>query len=231
MFEQLLGSKTRYKLLQLFIRHPDGYYYVRQLTRLLDTQINSVRRELLHLEKVGVLCSLSEIEVARDIHLLSNLKEGQRQTKSGSQKKYFRLNRNFFLYPELRGLFLKEQLFCEDNLVKNLRKIGTIHYLAITGVFLGVEDLVKTDILIIGRVDKEKLSRCITDYEKLITKEINYTVFSYKEYKYRLSINDLFLHAIFSNKKMVVIDELHEADEHEGGGSTLPPQSLVEQCV
>ena len=55
--EKLFGSKTRAKLLRLFFESPSKSYYVREITRVIDEQINSVRRELLNLEGIGVIKS------------------------------------------------------------------------------------------------------------------------------------------------------------------------------
>ena len=41
MIEQLFGSKTRVKLLQLFYANPNRSNYVREITRKIDEQINS----------------------------------------------------------------------------------------------------------------------------------------------------------------------------------------------
>ena len=53
--EKLFGSKTRAKLLQLFFGNPEKSFYVREMTRVIDEQINSVRRELLNLESIGII--------------------------------------------------------------------------------------------------------------------------------------------------------------------------------
>ena len=53
--EKLFGSKTRTKLLSLFFGNPERSYYVREMTRVIDEQINSVRRELLNLESIGII--------------------------------------------------------------------------------------------------------------------------------------------------------------------------------
>ena len=53
--ERLFGSKTRAILLELFFANPTKTYYVREITRVIDEQINSVRRELLNLESIGVI--------------------------------------------------------------------------------------------------------------------------------------------------------------------------------
>ena len=53
--EKLFGSKTRAKLLKLFFENPGKSFYVREMTRVIDEQINSVRRELLNLESIGII--------------------------------------------------------------------------------------------------------------------------------------------------------------------------------
>ena len=53
--EKLFGSKTRTKLLALFFSNPSQSYYVREITRVIGEQINSVRRELLNLDSVGII--------------------------------------------------------------------------------------------------------------------------------------------------------------------------------
>src|ERR1039457_1494952 len=57
MIEQLFGSKTRVKLLQLFYGNPNRSFYVREITRKIDEQINSVRRELSNLLSIGIISS------------------------------------------------------------------------------------------------------------------------------------------------------------------------------
>ena len=61
MFEQLFGSKTRVKLLSLFYNNPERPFYVREITRKIDEQINSVRRELQNLLNIGIVLSLIHI--------------------------------------------------------------------------------------------------------------------------------------------------------------------------
>src|SRR3978361_1287525 len=57
MVEQLFGSKTRVKLLQLFYSNPNRSFFVREITRKIDEQINSVRRELSNLLSIGIIVS------------------------------------------------------------------------------------------------------------------------------------------------------------------------------
>lgn len=65
----LFGSKTRVKLLNLFFNKPDEKFYVREISRIIDEQVNSVRRELTNLEGVGVVKSSTE-DRKTQLHLL-----------------------------------------------------------------------------------------------------------------------------------------------------------------
>ncbi len=53
--KSLFSSKTRVKLLELFFSNQDQDYFVREITREIDEQINSVRRELDNLQSIGVV--------------------------------------------------------------------------------------------------------------------------------------------------------------------------------
>lgn len=84
--EHLFSSKARIKLLTRFLSDPEAKLYTRQLERELDEPVNAVRRELERFEALG---------------LLQSFKEGN--------LKYYTVNREFSIYPELRGIILKAQ--------------------------------------------------------------------------------------------------------------------------
>ena len=65
MIEQLFGSKTRVKLLQLFLANPGRSFYVRELTRKIDEQINSVRRELSNLMELSLQIARTTSSIMR----------------------------------------------------------------------------------------------------------------------------------------------------------------------
>jgi len=60
MLEQLFGSQTRVRLLQIFLSNPEEKYFVRELTRNLNSQINAIRRELENLEELGAIRIVEE---------------------------------------------------------------------------------------------------------------------------------------------------------------------------
>src|ERR1700754_4198032 len=82
MVEQLFGSKTRVKLLQLFYSNPNRSFYVREITRKIDEQINSVRRELSNLLSIGIIVS-----------------------DNTNNKLYYEVNQKYEYYAPLKAIF------------------------------------------------------------------------------------------------------------------------------
>src|SRR5580704_17075993 len=82
MIEQLFGSKTRVKLLQLFYSNPNRSYFVREITRKINEQINSVRRELSNLLSIGIITS-----------------------DNTNNKLYYEVNQKFEYYEPLQQIF------------------------------------------------------------------------------------------------------------------------------
>lgn len=188
MLEQLFGSRTRVKLLRLFLTNPTTPFYVREISRKIDEQLNSVRRELANLSYLGV------VEANQD-----------------HDKKYYQLNTSFVLASELKAVILKSQLLMEQDLIKKIRDLGQIKYLALTGMFTNTKQA-PTDILVVGKVDRSLLVRVIERFQREIGKEINYTLLSAREYNERRGLGDKFLLSILNSPQMVIIDELNKGD-------------------
>lgn len=185
--EQLFGSSSRIKLLRFFLSFDamENKFFVRELTRKLSLQLNSVRRELQNLEKLGLVFS-----------------EGA----DAQKKKYYRLNKDFTLYKELKALFTKSEVFIENKLIEDLKQLGKINLLILTGHFTGVAES-PTDMLIVGKVNRKALAEKVADFEREIGRGINYTLFSPSEYKYRKDVTDKFLYRVLENKKITVIND------------------------
>lgn len=198
MIEQLFGSKIRVKLLRLFLANPDKKYYIRELTRILNTQINSIRRELENLSSLGILKS-----VEGDC----DGEEGGEEKDKNIQKKYFQTNTDFALFSELKSLILKAHLIIKKGLLEEIMNEGNIYYLILTGLFVN-SDNSSTDILIVGKVKKEKIEKIVSKFEKELDRNINYTLMSKSEFTYRREITDRFLYKILEGEKVVIIDRI-----------------------
>ncbi len=190
--EQIFGSKTRFVLLKLFCRNPEKEYFVRELARLSNNQLNSVRREVANLEGIGVI---EEIKT------------------DDPKKKFYKLNINFILKNEISSLIIKSELLVEKNLVSRVKELGDIDLCILTGALLGVES--PCDILIVGKAARDGLARIIKKFEIEIDRTITYTILTADEYKQRKALTDKFLFSVLESKKMVCIDKHGEFAESE----------------
>ncbi|MBI2410312.1 MAG: winged helix-turn-helix transcriptional regulator [Candidatus Kerfeldbacteria bacterium] len=184
MLEKIFGSRTRVKLFRLFLTHPEERYFVRELSRAINEQINSVRRELNNLEEIGMLVSVEQ-----------------------DKKKYYTINQDFILYPELRSLILKSRLTLEKRFIEAIRTCGSIQYLALTGYFVNDEQ-VPVDLLVVGNVNRGKLDKLLIKFKESFGTQLRFTVMTADEYRYRRDITDKFLYGIINGKKIVVINKM-----------------------
>lgn len=181
--EKLFSSKTRVKILTLFLKNPDERYFVRQLTRKLNERINSIRRELDNLSKIGLL-----------------------KSEKKELKKFYFVDKEFDLLHELKALFIKATAAPKDEITQKLKKVGNIKYACLTGSF--TKSPAKVDLLIVGDVKKAKLSSFIKDLEKIQGHDIDYTVMDENEFKYRNELADKFLLSIINNQRINLIGKL-----------------------
>lgn len=178
----------------LFLQQPDNTFFVRELTRLIDAQLNSVRRELKNLIQLG---------------LISEKDDQQKKAKRLSEKKkYYSVNKEFILFDDLRSLFQKVQILLKQNLVQEIQEKGTIQYFAFTGRFVDAFDI-PTDILIVGNIKQSDLEKMISQFEEEIPYEINYTLMTKEEFIDRRQVADRFLLSILGGEKVVMIDDVN----------------------
>jgi len=201
MLEQLFGSKTRVKLLRTFLNNSGQPYYLRELARKLKTQLNSVRREVDNLEKLGII---KEVELIAP-KAAEGVKAGKE--KAASNKKYLLTDTEFILYPELKALLLKAQLLLERSFVSKIEKLAKLKLFILSGIFVGNEGSA-TDILLVGMINRKRLAQIVREFERELGRNINYTVMTPQEFKYRQDITDRFLYDILEGKKIVIIDKI-----------------------
>lgn len=201
MLEHLFGSRTRVKLLHLFLHHPEDVFYVRELTRRIQTQINAVRRELQNLVDVGLVMEGQSAEADTEMK------------RPGLKRKYYKANKQFPLFQEVRSMLLKAHVFLEKQLDREISKLGDVRYLAFLGAFVGLRNQ-PVDVFIVGTVDETKLQRLMEETGKDLEFEINYTCLTPQEFRYRKEIADRFVNAVLQSHKNVVVNRLEEKDLH-----------------
>ncbi|NQT49237.1 hypothetical protein HQ571_00930 [Candidatus Kuenenbacteria bacterium] len=195
MFEQLFGSKTRVKLMRVFLDNPEKRYFVRELTRETDCLINSVRRELDNL----INLKLINVQERRG-------KDGDK--KAQNVKKYYHLNQKNLFQQDLINLFAKGKILLEKKLIEKIKRLGDVIYISFGGTFID-DAKATTDLLIIGELDKQKASASMKKFEKEMGRSIRYTILEEEEYILRRDIADRFLLDIIENENnIVVVDRL-----------------------
>lgn len=195
MIDALFGSKTRVKLLHLFYNHPGQSFYVREITRLIGEQINSVRRELANMVEIGI--------AVRD---------------SADNKLYYQVNQRYEHYLSLKSIFgdpeniIKNELPSENDKFNGygrlLKDISGIRQAIFAGVLVSGSKC-PVDVLIVGDVSDVKIKNFVQQVEKSEGRDINYTVMPYDEFYYRLSVRDRFINEVLSSKHDIIVDEDH----------------------
>ncbi len=186
--EKLFGSKTRAKLLALFFENPDKSFYVREITRVIGEQINSVRRELANLESLGLV-----------------------KNETYENKVYYSANNKHPFARPMIEMFSRKLEIARD---KTVRKSSWDEYvkpvknylaaLVVTNRVPGQEGL---DILIIGDDRTKKLSHWAEVVEKKQGKPLNYMIMSREDYLFRKSVKDRFIGEIMMMDILEKIDQ------------------------
>jgi hypothetical protein len=194
MIEQLFGSKTRVKLLQLFYSNPNRSFYVREITRKIDEQINSVRRELANLLNVGLITS-----------------------DTSNNKVYYEVNQKYEFFTPFQEIFgggvktrkkaaSGKAVELPADEATDLKALGNVEIAALMGQFTRDEST-GIDVLIVGNVNQNALTKYVTELEKQEGKDLRYTVFSLEDFTYRMQIKDRFMSNVLRSKKQVLLDK------------------------
>lgn len=186
MFEDLITSKTRIKILHLFLENLGEMFHVREIVRRVDEEINAVRRELILLDKKGIL-----------------------NREARANRVYYSLDASYPFYYDLIKIHAKEVGLGRD-IVKNRAKLGKIKYAMISGEFARNMETngESVDLLVVGVVVLPELALIVKKEEARRGREINYTVMSEDEFNFRKSRRDPFISAvIYKSRVMLLGDE------------------------
>ncbi len=186
MLSDLITSKSRVKLLKVFLATPHEMYHVRECVRRTGDEINAVRRELQLLEKKGIL-----------------------QKEQRANRIYYYLSKEYPFYFDLLALGSKIIGLGADVLA-NRSKLGKIKYAMFSGGF--VRRVKKTpdavDFIVVGtNIVLPELAVLVRNEETRLTTEINYTAMSEEEFKFRKKRNDPFITGILNGSRVMLIGD------------------------
>ena len=186
LLSDLITSKTRVKILALFLDNPNDMFNVREVVRRVDEEINAVRRELIHLEKKGIL-----------------------KREPRVNRVYYYLDKNYPHFFDLLSIQAKNTGLGAD-IIKNRIRLGKIKFAMLSGKFArGIRDNPEeVDLLVVGTVVLPELSLLIKEEEEKRKHEINYTVMTEEEFNFRKKRRDPFITSvIYGSRVMLIGDE------------------------
>ena len=182
---KIFKSKTRKELFRLYFNNPDREHYLRELERILGIPVSMVRKELTYLEEQGVFQSM----------------------KRGNLT-YYLLNHSYPLFDELKGIVFKT-IGVQGLLQEVLNKIKGVEIAFIYGSFAKHEETAKSDIdlLIIGKFDDSRILKEVNKLEKVLKREINYSIFRRDEFKKKMDEKDPFVIDLRQHPKIFVVGD------------------------
>lgn len=185
MLSDLITSRSRVKLLNVFLSHPGEMFHVRELVRRTGDEINAVRRELSYLEKKGIL-----------------------NKEPRANRVYYFFSKNYEFYYDLLRIGSKT-IGIGDGIIRNKVKLGRIKYAMFSGKFArklpkGPEDV---DLLVVGAVVLPELALLVREEEKRLDTEINYTVMTEEEFDFRKKKRDPFILSILYGSRVMLIGD------------------------
>lgn len=178
-----ITSRVRIKLLQTFLSQPQEMFYVRELTRIIDEEINAVRRELSRMQDAGMV-----------------------QAEKRGNRLYYQFRSNYPFFAELLSLATKTTSVGR-SIINNRSKLGFVKYAFVS------ERLVRglprqeneLDIVIIGKVIMPQLDQIVKKLEKKLETEINYSSMTEEEFKYRKNRKDPFITDVLLHPHIMLI--------------------------
>ncbi len=186
--QDFIISKVRVKLLEVFLKDPQDMFYIRELTRKIGEEINAVRRELIHMQSVGMV---------KDEHRGNRI--------------YYTFNKNYLFHKELMSMIGKTTGL-GLALTKAAPKLGRLKFVMVSGRFVRHMPRAKdtVDLLLIGELIMPQLTEVVKEQESVLSREINYTVMTEAELLYRKTHNDPFIGRILEASRIMIVGDEEE---------------------
>jgi len=195
LLEELFSSQARVAILKLLLLNAGSRYYLREIASLTDQPVRAVQRELPKLERIGLLG----------------------QTVDGNRK-YYEVNRDCPIFPELKAIFLKT-VGLGDALRKYLDKAkGNIHVAFIYGSYAKGEESIASDIdlFVVGNIGAMELSMALAPARSELAREINPVVMTPDEFGQKVASGNHFVLSLLEQPKTFVVGNAQDLESLAG---------------
>jgi hypothetical protein len=185
MLNDLFISKVRVKMLQLFMLNPGQMYHVREIVRQIDEEINAVRRELQRMEKGGMV-----------------------RSEWRANRRYYDFRKDYLFYSELIAMMNKVAGLGGD-IIQNRAKLGKVKFAFVSGGFVRGKKPTEKDVelLLVGTIVLPELTAVVKQEEVKRAREINYSVMTEDEYKFRVTKRDPFILNVLERPRIMLIGD------------------------
>ena len=180
----LFKSKIRKRILVRFFADESRRFYINEMARLVETTQGTCRRELNKLADIGLLIT----------------------SREGNLQFYF-VNKKNPLYEEFRAI-IQKTIGIEALLKEALERVAGINFAFVFGSYAKNEFKPESDIdmAVVGEVKEELMIKSLKNLEKTIRREINYHLYTKKEFKEKIKANS-FVRNIIKDFIIVAGDE------------------------
>ncbi len=187
MLEKIIGSKSRIKILELFLFYSEKNFYLREIARLTNENTNSIRRELNNLVELNVLTKQKKGNII-----------------------FYEINKKSPLYEPLKIMFMRTESLGK-HLTKSFKN-KNIKYALIYGSFASGKETEKSDIdlLIIGSIKQTDIIDTISNFERKMLREINYIIWNKNEFEKRINKKHHLLMDIVKKPIIMIIGDKNE---------------------
>ncbi|MFH0937117.1 MAG: hypothetical protein V1808_02405 [Candidatus Daviesbacteria bacterium] len=183
--EELFVSRVRVKLLILFLTTSEPLLHVREIVRRTGEEINAVRRELLRMEKYGLVGS-----------------------EWRANRRLYHFKKDYIFYPQLLGMVTKSAGL-GGTIIKNRAKLGRIKYAMIALRFVKNEPTTSEDVdlLVVGQIVLPELQAMVADEQTRHEGEINYSFMDEAEFNFRVRRRDPFILRVITQPKIMLLGD------------------------
>lgn len=186
--EHIIPSKVRRKILELFFQNIESNFYLREVVRKVDEEVNAVKREL---------------DILHDGKVL--LRERR------MNKVFYSLNRSYLFFDEFLRIFTKTSPLSE-LVIKNMSKLGKVRFVAVSTKYSKKISIKEDEIyvLFVGIVVVPEVDTIMNAARKSFGWDINYTVMTEDELKFRKKNNDPFIWKFLKQPKIMLVGQEEE---------------------
>jgi len=180
-----LLTKTRAGLLKLFLTNPDRSFYMQEIGRILGKKPGTFQRTINNMVSEGILIS-----------------------EYRANARYFKANKSYPIYKELKSIVFKT-VGVQGGIREVLEEIGNIKFAFIYGSYAKAKEtyLSDIDLTIIGNPDEDRLITELDRLEGKLQREINYKLYTLKEFKKEVEEKAPFILKTLRDKKVMVIGD------------------------